>query len=149
MSGFIFWQRWLFAVAVFIVIVGLGISLFNATPLFDPINRQVDPVFWGQEAPSSEAIAFRSWAYSVLGATMAGWGIFIAFLAQIPFRHRERWAWNCIALGILIWYTFDTSASLLSGVAFNAVLNTVILVLAGLPLGFTFKDFRWKLDGST
>ena len=38
------------------------------------------------------------------------------------------------------WYVVDTSASLAFGVTFNAVFNTVLLVLiGGLPLIFTYR----------
>jgi hypothetical protein len=141
MNSFTFWQRWLFILSLIIIAFGLGMAVLNSTPLFDLLNRQVDPIFWGAQSLPQEALAFRGWAYGVLGATMAGWGVFIAFLAQSPFRRRERWAWNCTALGMLVWYLPDTTISLASGVIFNAVLNTVLLALVALPLFFARKEF--------
>ncbi len=141
MNSFTFWQRWLLALGLIIVAFGLGMAALNNTPLFDLLNRQVDPIFWGTQPLSQGALAFRGWTYGVLGATMAGWGVFIAFLAQSPFRRRERWAWNCTALGILVWYLPDTAISLASGVIFNAALNTGLLALVALPLFFTRKEF--------
>ncbi len=141
MSSFTFWQRWLFILGLIIVVFGLGMATLNSTSLFDLLNRQVDPIFWGAQPLPREALAFRGWTYGVLGATMAGWGVFIAFLAQSPFRRRERWAWNCITLGILVWYLPDTAISFASGVAFNAALNTGLLMLVALPLLFTRKEF--------
>jgi hypothetical protein len=142
MNSFTFWQRWLFVLSLIIVTFGLGMAALNGTPLFDLLNRQVDPTFWGTQPIPQAALAFRGWTYGVLGATMAGWGVFIAFVAQSPFRRQERWAWNCTALGILVWYLPDTSISLASGVIFNAVLNTGLLALVALPLFFTRKEFR-------
>jgi hypothetical protein len=141
MNSFTFWQRWLFTLSLIIIAFGLGMAVLNSTPLFDLLNRQVDPIFWGTQPLPQEALAFRGWAYGVLGATMAGWGVFIAFLAQSPFRRRERWAWNCTALGILVWYLPDTAISLASGVIFNAACNTGLLALVALPLFFTRKEF--------
>jgi hypothetical protein len=141
MNSFTFWQRWLFILSLIIIAFGLGMAVLNGTPLFDLLNRQVDPIFWGTQPLPQEALAFRGWTYGVLGATMAGWGVFIAFVAQSPFRRRERWAWNCTALGILVWYLPDTAISLASSVIFNAVFNTVLLALVALPLFFTRKEF--------
>jgi hypothetical protein len=141
MNSFTFWQRWLFILSLLIIAFGLGMAVLNSSPLFDLLNRQVDPVFWGTQPLPQEALAFRGWTYGVLGATMAGWGVFIAFLAQGPFRRRERWAWNCTALGILVWYLPDTAISLTSGVTFNAALNTGLLALVALPLLFTREEF--------
>ena len=72
---------------------------------------------------------------------MAGWGVFLASVAAIPFRRRERWAWNCIVLGILFWYVPDTGFSLQAGVMFNAAVNTALLALIALPLVFTRRNF--------
>jgi hypothetical protein len=141
MRPFTFWQRWLLVLSVVIVAFGLGMAVLNGTPLFDLLNHQVDPVFWDNQPLPAEALAFRGWAYGVLGATMAGWGVFFVFLTQVPFRRKERWAWNCLALGLLVWYVPDTILSLASGVTFNAVFNTVLLVLVALPLFFTRKEF--------
>jgi hypothetical protein len=104
-------------------------------------DRSAQPVFWGGQAVPPQAAAFRAWTYAVTGAVMAGWGVFLAFVAQIPFRRRERWARNCMVLGVLVWYVPDTGASLLSGVLFNAAVNTVLLALTALPLIFTRRDF--------
>jgi hypothetical protein len=141
-NSFTFWQRWLFVLSLIIVAFGLGMAALNGTPLFDPLNRQVDPIFWGTQPLPQAALAFRGWTYGVLGAAMAGWGVFIAFVAHSPFRRQERWAWNCTALGILVWYLPDTSISIASGVIFNAAFNTGLLALVALPLFFTRKAFQ-------
>ena len=72
---------------------------------------------------------------------MAGWGVFMVFLARYPFQQRERWSWICFLLGLLLWYVLDTGISLYYGVAFNAIFNTAILVLALIPLAYTRKEF--------
>ena len=141
MTRFTFWQRWLLVLSLIIVAFGLGMAILNSTALFDLLNRQVDPVFWGVRSIPKEALAFRGWVYGVLGSTMAGWGVFFVFLARIPFRRQEKWAWYCLALGILVWYIPDTTISLLFGVTFNAIFNTILLVLVALPLIYTRKDF--------
>jgi hypothetical protein len=141
-NSFTFWQRWLFVLSLIIIAFGLGMAALNNTPLFDLLNRQVDPIFWGTQPLPQAALAFRGWTYGVLGAAMAGWGVFIAFVAHSPFRRQESWAWNCTALGILVWYLPDTSISLASGVIFNAAFNTGLLALVALPLFFTRKAFR-------
>ena len=141
MSTFSFWQKWLFAVAVLITIFGVIMVFVSGTPLFDLFNRQIDPVFWGVNAVDASAKQFQQWVYGVLGATMAGWGIFIASVARYPFRKKERWAWNCIAFGLVVWFILDTSLSYYHKVYFNVVFNMVLFILAMLPVIFTRKDF--------
>ncbi len=142
MSTFTFWQRWLFVFSLIVIIFGMGIALLNRTALFAVFNSQVDPVFWGAVSLPAGVNEFQGWTYGVLGATMAGWGIFLAFIARYPFRNRERWAWNALLLGLSLWYVTDTTISLYFSVVFNAIFNTVIFILALLPLLFTRQDFQ-------
>jgi len=103
MNNFSFWQKWLFAVGWVLTIFGISLALFNQTPSFDFLfNKQVNPVFWKEGQVTPEIVEFQQWIYGVLGATIAGWGIGVAFLAHHPFRNKERWAWNAIALGVTI-----------------------------------------------
>jgi hypothetical protein len=143
MNSFTFWQKWLYVVGLVLVLFGLALAFFNQTAVFDFLfNHQIDPVFWGGQPIGSDAALFQRWAYGVLGATVAGWGIFLAFIAQYPFRRKERWAWTCVAVGLGSWYLVDTGLSLRAGVWFNALFNGALLILACLPLAFTWKEFH-------
>lgn len=142
MGSFNFWQKWLLAVGIYLVAFGLVLAFFNQTRLMDlAFNDQIDPVFWGTDGIPENAAHFQAWVYGVLGATVSGWGIFLAFLAHYPFKAREKWAWNCIAFGIGTWFVVDTAISAYYGVTFNVVFNTALLLLVGLPLLFTRKGF--------
>ena len=143
MGEFVFWQRWLFVVSVVIVLFGLALAFLNQTPVFDlAFNNQIDPVFWSSSELIAEMRAFQKWIYGVLGATVAGWGIFMAFVAEHPFKRRERWAWNCLGLGLLIWFLVDTGISLYFKVYFNAMFNTVLFLAGLIPLVFSRSEFR-------
>lgn len=89
MKGFRFWQRWLFVVGVVVALFGGVMALLNSTVLFEMFNDQIDPVFWGAESIPGVAQGFRGWVYGAWGATVAGWGIFIIYIAHYPFRKRE------------------------------------------------------------
>jgi hypothetical protein len=141
MKSFQFWQRWLFVFSLIITIFGLGVALFSRTPLFAVVDSLINPTFWKANPLPIGVYEFQGWIYGVLGATMAGWGVFLAFIARYPFQARERWAWNALLFGLSLWYVTDTSISLYFGVIFNAVLNTIIFTLAMLPLSFTHKNF--------
>ena len=141
MKQFPFWQRWLFVFSLIVIVFGLGMALLNRTLLFAIFDSQVNPVFWGANPLPPGANEFLGWSYGVLGATMAGWGVFLAFIVRYPFQARERWAWSALTLGLSLWYLIDTSISLFFGVAFNAIFNTVIFILAALPLLFTRQEF--------
>jgi hypothetical protein len=76
-----------------------------------------------------------------VGATIAGWGIVLTHIARYPFSKKERWVWDSLIFGVLIWFVLDTSLSLFYKVPFNATLNTVLFILGILPLAFTRKWF--------
>ncbi len=141
MSSFLFWQRGLIGLGIAVSVFGICMVFFNGTPLFESFNRQINPAFWGTNAVDDAARRFQQWIYGVWGATIAGWGTVLTYVARYPFKKKERWSWNGLALGLLIWFVLDTSLFLLYKVYFNAAFNTALLVLAGLPIGLTKREF--------
>jgi zinc transporter ZupT len=140
-KSFFFWQKWLFVVGVVVSVFGVLMALLSGTPLFDLFNHQIDPAFWHANAVDTAAKQFQQWIYGVWGATLAGWGIILAYIARYPFIKKERWAWICLLVGFLVWFVLDTSLSLIHEVYFNAVFNIVLFVFGILPLIFTRKEF--------
>jgi hypothetical protein len=116
-------------------------AFFSGTILFEAFNNQVDPVFWGTESVPVTTRNFQGWVYGVLGSTMAGWGIFMIFIAHYPFKMKEQWSWNCLFIGLLFWFVIDTAISLYFNVYFNAAFNSVIFILGLIPLFFTRNKF--------
>ena len=139
--GFSFWQKWLIAVGWLIILFGIAMALISGTSLFDLFNRQIDPAFWGTNAVGDSARQFQQWIYGVWGATIAGWGIFLTYIMRYHFNKKERWAWSCIAYGLLTWFILDTWLSFSYKVYFNVAFNTGLLFLVMLPVMFTRKDF--------
>ena len=142
MKNFHFWQKWLFIVGVSLSVFGLCLAFFSrSAPMDFFFNKRIDPYFWEILDIPENSMRFRSWIYGVLGAVIAGWGILIAFWARFPFRTREKWAWNGLTFSTGVWFLADTAISAFSGVIFNVVVNTAILVVLALPLIFTKKYF--------
>jgi hypothetical protein len=137
----LFCQRWLLALGVIIVVFGVALAFLYATPLFDIFRTQIDPVFWGAGELTGGTILFQQWIYGVLGATMAGWGVCIAFIAAVPFKRKEKWAWNCLALAVPLWFVVDTFLSWRFGALFNVIFNVLIFFAALVPLLFSRKYF--------
>ena len=141
MTSFSFWQRWLFVVGIVISVFGTLMALLGGTPLFDLFNRQIDPVFWGVNAVGESTKGFQQWIYGVWGSTIAGWEIFVTFIAHFPFQKKERWAWTCLFAGLLLWFILDTALSAYYRVYFNVAFNMTLLILVMLPLVITRKHF--------
>lgn len=141
MKKFDFWYKWLLYLTLLIVVFGLLMTLLSQSAVFEPMNRQINDTFWQTTPVSGATIQFQQWIYGVLGATMTGWGILMYFVVKNPFKNREKWAWNALLVAIVIWYCVDTSISIYSKVYFNAVFNTVLLILTLFPLIFTSTYF--------
>ncbi len=135
------WSRWLQVVAAAVAVFGLVMALFGGTALFGPVNWLFDPAFWPGSAPAA-VTEFRAWVYGAWGATLAGWGIVLVFIARRPFAAGEAWAWRAVALGTGAWFVLDTAISLAHGVTPNVVLNVVVFALVAIPLLGSRKDFR-------
>ncbi len=135
---FFFWQRWLLILGVIISLFGVALAFLYSTPVFDIFRQQIDPVFGSFTV---EARSFQQWSYGVLGATMAGWGVCVAFIAQGPFKRRERWAWNCLASAVSLWFVIDTFLSWQFQVYFNVAFNVLIYLAVLVPLAFSRKYF--------
>jgi hypothetical protein len=138
---FLFCQRWLLTLGVIIVVFGVALAFLYSTPLFDIFRTQIDPVFWGAGELTGGTLPFQQWIYGVLGATMAGWGVCIACIAAVPFKRKEMWAWNCLAIAVSLWFVIDTFLSWRFGALFNVVFNVLIFVAALVPLLFSRKYF--------
>ena len=141
MKSFLFWQRWLFVVGIVIIISGLLLVFLSKTILFDLLNHSINPVFWDSKVVESNAIEFQKFLYGVLGATMAGWGVFLSFIVFYPFKNYEKWSWYCVVIGLLTWFILDTSISYYYGVYINVIVNMVFLIMTLLPIVFTRKSF--------
>jgi len=141
-KGSSFWNRWLLIVAVLMAAFGLFMAAFNQTRLLDAFRHEISRVFWPDQILPPGVAAFQEWVYSAWGATVAGLGIFAAYVAHHAFASRQRWARDCILVGLLTWYVPDTAASLVSHLAFNAIFNTVVLVFALLPVIAVWREFR-------
>ena len=137
MNYFLFWQKWLLVVSILITVFGV---LMVASSFLGDNSSGVGPEFV-QKYKIITFFAFRQWLLAILGATIAGWGICLIFMAHYPFKRKELWAWNSLILGLSVWFVLDTIFLMYAGVYFNAIFNTVVFVLAILPLIFTRKHF--------
>jgi len=141
MNRFSFWQKWLFGVSLLVTLFGVLMAFLSGTVFFDLFNSRVNPVFWGSREAASDIKVFQQWIYGVLGATVAGWGVIMAFLAHYPFKQKEKWAWNALLAGLIVWFVIDTSCSWYFKAYFNVGFNVVLFVLVLLPLVFTRGEF--------
>ncbi len=136
------WRRWLVAVGVAVAAFGLAMAALAGTPAFAPIAGIVDQAFWSPAGPDHAAASFQAWALGVWGATLAGWGVTVAWLAFEALRRHERWAWRAMALGAATWFILDTGRSAVHGVWANVAINVVLGAAIACPLVAMRRDVR-------
>jgi hypothetical protein len=141
MTSFTFWQRWLLAASLSLILFGLALACFPSSPIFGVLQHAVNESFWGTVESPTNVRRFQSWVLGAWGATIAGWGVFSFFLGRYAFPERRPWAWRGFAAGICLWYLLDTAISLLHGVVVNAIFNTLILLVFAMPLAGTWAAF--------
>lgn len=143
MDTFKLCQRIIFAMGIMMTGFGLLLAFFNQTLPFDLLfNNQINPNFWGKEQIADTIVNFQQWIYGVLGSTIAGWGLFVAYIAHYPFNNKELWAWKCLTLGLTLWFIADTSVSLYMGVFYNTIFNMVIYCAIIIPALISRKYFK-------
>jgi hypothetical protein len=138
---FEFFRLWLLVVSAAMAVVGVLAVLIVGTPLFAKVGALFDRPFWPGR-PDAATRTFQSWAYSVIFATMAGWGLCLAVIIANAFSSREAWVWWSIAGSVAVWFPLDTGRSLLHKVYANAAVNIALLVILAIPLIGTFGEFH-------
>lgn len=143
--SFNFWQKCLVGVSIYHLVFGLLLAFFGQSQfMYVFFNQYFDPIFWPDNQISAGTMQYKNWVSGVLGAVVASWAILIAFIAYYPFKLREKWAWNCIAVAVTFWFIVDTACSLYYRVPINAVFNLFTFVLFVVPMFFTHKYFYGK-----
>lgn len=138
---FDFWVRWLVVTGAALTLLGIALVLLNATAAFGWLHDGVNAAFWDGGRVTPETARYQHWVFAVVGATLAGWGVFVVYVARGPFRRREPWAWTCTTLAVSLWFVLDTAASAAAGVWVNVAVNVVVAVAAGIPLVATWGTF--------
>lgn len=137
---FLFWQRCLLCASLLQAAFGLVLALMGpskALPfLFDRYQSYLSK--WSPE-PSPH---YQEWFFGMLGATIASWAIALVLIIHIPFKKRERWARNAIAMSLFTWFPIDTAMSIHSGVYPNVAFNGIAFLMILIPLFATWKHFN-------
>lgn len=129
-------------IAGLLITMGVAMVVLGGTSAMGLLNDRIDPTFWGDASVTGPTADYRAWLFAVLGATMAGWAIAMFALIRNGIAQGLRWAWNAVALSLLVWFPLDTGYSIAHGVWVNAAGNTVIFILLVIPLAKTRGQTR-------
>lgn len=142
MKHFDFWVKWLIGANVMTVIVGLIVAFAGNSFFFSYHNSQTEILFFDRNELAQNELYFKNWLFGIIGGTIVGFHILMIFIANNAYRKREKWAYWAMWSGLLSWFVIDSSISTFYGAVYNVYLiNIVALVLIGLPLIMTRKEF--------
>lgn len=143
---FEFWQQWLVYANIMFTIVGIVIVFFGESVLFHFWHLFSTDVFFDGDAEAYERIMpFRRFLFGIIGGTIAGFHLLMVYISKYSFKAKEKWAFNALLYGTVLWFVLDSSFSIYSGAFHNVwMINLVAMVGIGLPLWMTRKEFFRK-----
>jgi len=120
--------------------LGLSVAFGYRWSIWGWHRRRMAEALWGTATIPAEAWPVADQLLAMLGATMACWGLAMAFVVAVPLRRREPWAWWCVASSALLWFTVDTGLSAAHGVWVNVAFNCAAGVMIGAPMALVWPS---------
>jgi hypothetical protein len=130
-----FWKTWLKATAWIVILFGATLAAAGIDALSGPTRLLTN--FVGQrDVPFGPEMHFT---YAVMGAVTMGWGITLygAFEAAHALGPRATPLWRTITAAVVTWFLVDSTLSVATGFALNAVLNLGFLTALLIPVAAT------------
>lgn len=140
-----------YLVGVFVVMMIMGLVLTYTPFITDIGGAFYYGVYAGEGAYADLAPNIREYhlfVFGVLGAVMSAWCLPLAYLAAVPLRNGERWAWNLIAVSVLLWYVGDSFISASTGFWLHVGLNTVFLIVIEIGLWMSYRHIKGEAPQS-
>lgn len=142
---FLFWQKWLTYANVMTIVVGLLVAFAGNSFVFKIHNEYTQDVFFGGNQFESNVLKLKNWLFGIIGGTIVGFHILMVMISENSFKKKEPWAYKAMWFAMLSWFVIDSGISLYYGAIHNVVIiNLVALVLIGIPLIMTRKEFGKK-----
>ena len=139
---FNFWQKWLTYANAMTVMVGLLVAFAGNSFFFDLHNHYTKEVFFQGNEPHPEVLKLKNWLFGIIGGTIVGFHLLMIMISENAFKRKEKWAYQAMWIGMLSWFLIDSGLSFYYGAIHNIlIINIVALVLIGLPLVMTRKEF--------
>lgn len=144
-TNFEFWRKWLILANLMTIGVGFLCAFAGNSIFFELHNQGTEDLFFRGQTMMGPILEFKNWLFGIIGGTIVGFHTLMVFIAAVPYKKKESWAWWASTTGMLIWFFIDSPISYYYGALHNIYLiNLVALVLIGLPLAMTAKTMLSK-----
>ncbi len=129
-----FHKFWLKVTAIVVASFGPVFFLGTMAATLEPARLTLDLLSWPIDGATTYASPDTRFLSALTGGFLMGWGVMIWLLSIWVYDKAPEAVRKTVLIGILTWFVFDSSGSIASGNASNALFNVLVLLLAVGPL---------------
>ena len=141
------WSRWITFLSFCLILYGVAMvfmpQIMNralVSTLLYGNNEVLRNAFIASGEPQQTFLRTLS---GLLGTVTIGWSIQMAWIAHLPFRQGERWAWNSLLVSVSAWAALEFIFKLTNGISGVGLFAHFGLWIAfAIPLLATYRDFH-------
>jgi hypothetical protein len=141
-NSFTLWKNILLWANIGAMSIGILVAFAGNSFVFNLHNQGTEEIFFGGQELSPEVLQLKNWLFGIIGGTIAGYHMLAIYIINNAFIKKEKWAWDALLVGLLLWFIVDSSISIYYNALYNVYLiNIVALIFIGMPLIATKKYF--------
>lgn len=100
----------------------------------EPARLTLDLLSWPIDGLTTYQSPDTRFLSALTGGFLLGWGVMIWCLSIWVYDHAPEAVRKSVLIGVLSWFFLDSTGSIASGNASNALFNVIVLVIAVGPL---------------
>jgi hypothetical protein len=134
-----FHKLWLKVTAVVVGSFGPVFFLGTMAATLEPARFTLDLLSWPLDGATTYDSPDTRFLSALTGGFLFGWGVMIWCLSSWVYDLAPEAVRRAVVAGVLAWFVLDSSGSIASGNASNAVFNIAVLLIAVGPLWWPAK----------
>lgn len=129
--------RWLYLAAIGHFVVGVLMTWFGDSILFESYNQSALTNFILVDSQQAEIL--QIWWLAIFGATLQAFSVLLVALIYLGDQHKNYRAWLLIIVAILIWAPQDIYFSAIQNIWLNVWVDLAALITLLPPLIFLMR----------
>ena len=129
-----FHKLYLKVTAIVIGVFGPVFFFGTMESTLEPARLTLDLLSWPIDGATTYASPDTRFLSALTGGFLLGWGVMIWCLSVWVYDLAPEGVRRSVLIGVLSWFVLDSSGSIASGNASNALINVLVLFLAVGPL---------------
>lgn len=127
-------KNWLLVTGIGVASFGPVFALGSMLTTAEPARWSLDVLSWPLDGNMTYSDTTTRFLSALTGGFLFGWGIMILALRAWVFDAAPDGVRKAVLGGLLAWFVLDSSGSIASGNASNALINVAVLLLLVGPL---------------